>query len=172
MSDFKIKIKDEEVGMALDSLQGISLLPSFRKWYPDNQSPDNRARYRAKQILARPHVQAYIDYVKSNGDLTDQINEESIKQYLWEVATENKGSSTGLKAALALGKEFGIGTETIVIKEEREYDSILDALFEYSSALDRGEQPTIPDCLNDGYSGTAEHAEFEIITSEIGYEDE
>lgn len=166
----EIALKETEERMALDYLAGVDILVSFRDCYPDNKLPDNKARYKAKQILKRERVQQYIEHVRSRGDLTEQINEVSIKSYLWDVAQKNKGSQVGLRAALALGKEFGIGTETLVVKEEKSYDLILHALHDFNDALARGENPEVPSILLDDQSGADVNdfivADYEEITDD------
>jgi len=162
--DFQLSIKDQEVGLVLDFLSGVDCIESMGKWYPGYQQTDNKVRYRWKQIMARKNVTAYQQHITDDGDLTSQINKTSIKKYLWEVATENKGTSVGLKAAQTLGKEFGIGSEHIVIHEEREFDDILRQINDYNTLLIAGENPELPKCLTETIE--AEEAQFEIIEEE------
>lgn len=162
--EFNLSIKDQEVGLVLDFLSGVDSVESMSKWYPGYHAPANKTRYRWKQIMARKNVIAYQQYVSDDGDLTNQINKTSIKKYLWEVAQDQKGTSTGLKAALALGKEFGIGSEHIVIHEEREYDDILMQLNEYNTKRLNGENPELPKCLAEQQE--VEEAQFEIVEEE------
>ena len=158
----KISLTEAEEGIALDYISGVDLLDSYRNRYPDSKVNDGHARYKAKEILKRERVAAYIEQTKSRGDLTDQINEISIKKYLWETAQKNQGKQVGLQAALALGKEFGIGTQTLLIKEERAFDTMLIELHKYNDAKLRGETPDLPLCLSDK-AAVIEEIDFEIV---------
>lgn len=156
--------KSEEQ-IALDYLSGVKDIDSFRQAYPNNKCDDRRAKYMVKKIIQRPHVQAYIEHLQKRGDVTDQITESSVKSYIWRTALDNPNTNLGLKAALALGKEFGVGAEHIHIVEEKQYDRMLDEIHEYYDAIERGETPNLPACiLNDGEE--PEEVEFKILEEE------
>lgn len=159
-----IKISESEMHLALDYMSGVDLLKAFRLAYPNNKADDRRARYQAKQILKRPHVVAYMESVQSKGDITDQISETSIKNYIWQTALKNPNTNLGLKAALALGKEYGIGTETLVIKEEKDYDKILEEIHAYHQAIEDGLTPEMPSCLLG--DAEVEEVEFTVVDKE------
>ena len=162
------KLTSAEEGVALDYISGVDSLESYRKNYPNSKVSDYHARSKIKEVLKRERVKAYIEQTRKHGDILDQINEVSIKKYLWQTAQENKGKKIGLDAALALGKEFGIGTQTVVVKEERAYDQMLLELHKYNDALMRGETPQLPNCLS-GKDGIIEEIEFEIVEEENDY---
>jgi len=164
----QIKLTEAEEGMALDCISGVDLLESYRRRYPNSTVSDGHARAKAKEVLRRDRVVAYMDQIKSRGDLTDQINEISIKKYLWDVALEKKGSKVGLDAAMALGKEFGIGVQNVMIKEERAFDVMLIELHKYNDAKMRGETPALPDCLS-GKERVVEEIDFEIVEDNDDY---
>ncbi len=158
----KISLTSAEEQIALDHIQGVDPVVSFKNAYPKNKLSPSQMRYKLKGILKRERVAAYIEQIKSNGNILDQINETSIKLYLWETAQKHKGSRIGLDAALALGKEYGIGTNTVQIKDERKFDQMLLELHEYNDALSRGEKPKLPQCLSEDKT-VIEEIEFELI---------
>lgn len=169
--DLVPKITQAEEICARGYVGGREPLELFREAYPENSCEDRKARYRFKKIIERPHVQAYIEHLQRTGDVTDQITESSIKAYLWQTALRNPDTHLGLKAATTLGKEFGIGTETLVIKDETNYDTMLEEIHEYYTALENGETPALPACVI-GNGEDAEEVEFKIIGEDDDEDDE
>lgn len=161
------RLTEKEMAFALAYYRGKDRLVAYREAYPENSAPDNRARYKAKEILNRPNVSAYLDWLKESEDLTENITEDAIKKYLWETALENKGTQVGLRAAQTLGKEFGIGNETVTVKHEQDYDVMLDQIFEYNEKLRQGLNPPMPTCLIENADTVeSEVAEFTMVDDE------
>lgn len=160
-----VKLTPGEEKFAIEYMAGAEPLQAFRLAFPENRLDDGRARYKAKEILGRERVQTFIEHTRNNGDLTDMINKISIKKYLWDTAQSNKGKMVGLKAALELGKEFGIGVNLIEIKDERRFDDMLKQLHDYNDAKSRGENPQIPSILS-GSGNIVDEVDFEIAEFE------
>jgi hypothetical protein len=160
------KLSTSEEGVALDYLACVHPVISYRKNYPNSKVSDAHAKGKIKEILKRERVKAYIEQTKANESISEQCTEDFIKKYLVQTMLDGKNTRVGLDAALALGKEFGIGTNNITIKEERAYDIMLLQLHEYNDAKSRGEQARLPDCLS-GKESVIDEIEFEIVEEDV-----
>lgn len=156
-----IKLNEKEEAFCEAYVSGSELADCFYIAYPNDKRTGAKARYRAKQILARPRIQARIKYLRDDGDIDERTSVEFVLEEALRNIKTYPGKPIAMQSLQLIAKHRGVGVDRVIIEDNTQVVEIQDRLWERREARRLGvAQPELLQNIIEDKN--VEDVEFEI----------
>ena len=164
MAKKTVKISEAEENFMNYILEGMESLEAYRKCWANGYS-DTKARSIVKSILAKDHIQQYMQMQILDRHDSIMLDEAFVISNLKKIVFNNPNSGTAVKALELMGKKLGMWIDKQVVETGTSQSDIAEKMFERQMAIDAGEEV---EPLEDETAKTTEILEFELYDAKDG----